>query len=200
MNAMRWLRWVGVLAVLLAAVPGCGQNAASSKTGEKSASSQAGDALPSASIGAQDDDPKSSKPPKGSPEWLLGEIRNMRAATIDTSLSADEIEKARAEKQKAIIELAEHAIALTHPAALNHSDAAKEAVFDEAVRQLMQSRLELALSDTEAIDDLYEDRDMLFKRDPKSKAAAEAAFVVARFAHTKARDFAKQEPRWLDER
>ena len=57
----------------------------------------------------------------------------------------------------------------------------------------------LALADPAAIEDLYQDRDELYERDPKSKAANEAAFVVARFAHTKARDYAKQEPRWLTE-
>ncbi len=149
----------------------------------------------------------------GPAESLLLEIRTLRHQPIGAGtdavasngksarLDAQEIEQIRAQRNHEIIEKATEAIALSH------EDPAQEEVFNEAVRQLMEARLELALQDLDEMQDLYAARDMLLKRASKlypgeihkSKAAADASYAVARFAHTKARDFAAKEPRWLEE-
>ena len=60
--------------------------------------------------------------------------------------------------------------------------------------------MDLALGgDVQQAEFLYSDAASVQKRAPNSKAAAEAAFVLARFAHANARKFAKKEPRWLEE-
>ena len=98
MYSIRRMGWAGLLAVLAAAIlPGCGKQAGSAKTGPQTTDSGSGDPLVSASI-AGPDASQHPAPEKGSPEWILAEIRNLRAATIDPGLSANEIEKARNEQ------------------------------------------------------------------------------------------------------
>jgi peroxiredoxin len=71
-------------------------------------------------------------------------------------------------------------------------------VFNDAVHFLVESRLQLALAGDETEREaLYEDAAALYKRDHDSKAAADAAYAVARYAHTNAQRYAKKEPRWL---
>lgn len=169
-----------------------------------------GDIPPTVSLGSSDDLKRppaapgasgSLEPDDGSPEWLLGEITRLR---VRKSQPTDDPEKLRARrrwKNEKIIKLAQEAIRLSH----NDSD--QEQIFNTAVHQLMEARLELALQVTPEqlefsqaqIEELYSDADALFRRAPKSKAAAEAAFVRAKFANTSAERFADREPRWLEE-
>ena len=86
-------------------------------------------------------------------------------------------------------------------------DPARESQFLEAIRHLLQARLQQALSGGQAeVDQLYADVEALDKRDPQSEAAAEGIFYLARFAHTKARqpgqnrtDFYMSFSRWARE-
>ena len=132
-------------------------------------------------------------PEQGSPEWILRQIIIERLVPLPQS---DDIliQRAKHARNKKIVDLATQVIALTH------KDAEKQLVFDAAVRYLMESQMKLALDgDSDRIDELYEHAELLYRRDPKSNAASEAAFTLARFAHTNAQRFANQEPRWVEE-
>jgi len=149
--------------------------------------------LPAASIGGVGV-PDGPKP--GSPEWIIAEIKRLRREPFSDGIGNDpqKLKAARSQRNKEITKLATEAVALTH----QKSD--HEQAFNEAVHLLMESRLQLALQgDQESIDALYDDASSLYQRDATSKAAAEAAFAVARFAHTNARRFARDEPQWLEE-
>ncbi len=134
------------------------------------------------------------KPKKGSPEWMVHEIIALRVQKLPATNDVEELRAARYRRNQQIIELAEQAIAATH------EDPEKEQTFNVAVHHLMEARRQLALQgDRQQIDALYEHAEALYRRDPASKAAAEAAFALASFAHENARRFAQQEPRWLME-
>lgn len=199
---------LGCCVLLLA--NGCGkstpspqQAASSEQTGHGTGTGDAtangpNEALPTASIGGiegrSESQPQSSEPEKGSPEWLIREILRLRKSPFAEKTGSSEFQQARRKRAEQIVELATEAVAKTH------NDPHQNDVFLYAVQSLMESRLQLALDgDAEHIDALYADADALYQRNSDSKAAAEAAFVCARFAHTNARRFAKQEPRWLKE-
>ena len=164
-----------------------------------------GTMLPTASIGPPDAQVEPNafqiEPAEGSPEWLVAEITRLR---VRKSPLTDDLQTLRAQrrwKNERIIKLAQEAITLTH------DDADQEQVFNAAVHHLMEARLELALQvapeqlkfSQVQIEELYSDADALFRRAPKSKAAAEAAFVRAKFINTSAERFADRDPRWLEE-
>ena len=108
--------------------------------------------------------------------------------------NVDELRKARAERNKKIIQLAMEAVKQTH------ADKEKQRLFSVCIRHLLDAHLQLALEgDQESIDALYDHSESLFKRDPNSPSAADAGFTVARFANTSAQRFAQQEPRWIEE-
>ena len=138
---------------------------------------------------------------KGSPEWLIAEIARIRVRPAPNTDDPARLRSNRRWKNERIIERAQEAIALTH------SNPASEDLFNTAVEHLLESRLELALqagavqseSDRKHVQELYDDAESLYNRDPKSKAAAEAAFVRAKFANLSADRFAAEEPRWLVE-
>ncbi len=138
---------------------------------------------------------------KGSPEWLIAEVARLRVRPAPDTDDPARLSSNRRWKNERIIERAQEAIALTH------SDPASEDLFNTAVGHLLESRLELALqagaiqseSEQKHVQELYDDAESLYDRDPKSKAAAEAAFVRARFANISADRFAAEEPRWLVE-
>lgn len=201
-----------VALALLGLIGGCGSAEVpeSADTGDKPAASS----LPTASIGGPKSEAADEPLAEGSPEWILEEIRKVRAETLPgriptrtpggrevvTSVDEDEAKlaarssKIRRERNEKIIDLATSCIAATH------EDPAQEELFTAAVHQLMEARLQLALlGNKDDVDGLYEDVATLERTKPKSKAAAEAAFVRARFAHMNAQRFAEQEPRWLDE-
>lgn len=195
--------WNGfaVCLIAFALLYGCSSGGSDpSEAGQSSgtAGESAGESTPPvASIGANvtvdASEGEDAGPAKGTAEWCLVEIMNVRRAPISTDKTAAEVSQLRTERNRQIVKLATDAIGLLH------SDTAKEELFNEAVKQLMEARLDLALVDANEVDALYEDQDVIFKRNAKSKAAAEASFAVARFAHTRARDFAAKEPGWLDE-
>jgi peroxiredoxin len=88
------------------------------------------------------------------------------------------LKKHRKEKNEKIVKLSQQAISLTH------KDAEKERVFNLAVHNLMEARMQLALAgDAAQVELLNEDAVALFKRDPKSAAAAEAAHAQVNLAY-----------------
>ncbi len=191
---------IALLSLCLSLLAGCGSSAKPGAEGSGEAGASANPAqknLPPAAIGASADaqtQQGTPVPEKGSPEWFIGEMIVLQSEPLTDSKDPKEIESARKERNHKIIELASGVIARTH------DDASKESVFSDAVKFLVEARLQLAnTGDQNEREALLEDAAVLYKRDPASKAAADAAFAVARYYHTSAQRFAKQEPRWLSE-
>lgn len=146
---------------------------------------------------------KIERPQEGSPEALILKITQLRLQPFETLVdpesppTKEEVEKqrtARRERNLAIIDLAQQAIAMTH------QDPAKEQVFNIAVHRLMDATFQLAMQgDKESIDQLYGHAESLYARDPKSKAASEAAWFVARYSNENAQKYADQDVRWVQE-
>jgi hypothetical protein len=162
--------------------------------------------LPTAAIPAsaqpEDEELKITRPQDGTPEALILEITQLRlkpfsTSNPDTPPSEEDVKQQRAarrERNKQIIELAQEAIAMTHQAP------EKEQIFKIAVHRLMGATFQLAMQgDQESADELYGHAESLFSRDPKSKAASEAAWFVARYSNENAQRFADQDIRWVQE-
>ncbi|MGC1274747.1 MAG: TlpA disulfide reductase family protein [Planctomycetaceae bacterium] len=178
-----------------AALPGCSGSTGTeqaAKTGEMKA------AAPIASIASTPETPPPQlpEPAAGSPEAILHSAKLLRIKPFTNVTSPEQIASARVDRHQEIVRLATEVIAKTH------DDPAKERTFDDAAFLLMNARLQLALCDDEKarqpnIDALYEHVEAFYKRKPDSKAAAEAAFTVAKFAHENARRHGTTE--WLTE-
>ena len=139
-----------------------------------------GDALSAASAG---DDPVA----------LLDAIKALRIAPFPDARTAADLDAAQRKRHARVAAAARKVVAMTH------ADAERQKLFTDAVFLMSSARLQLALAgDAESIDALYEDAEALYKRDPASKAAAEARFTLARFAHMNAGRF-PEDARWLDE-
>ena len=146
---------------------------------------------------------KIERPQEGSPEAVILKITQLRLQPFESLVdpesppTAKEVEKQRAARKKrnlAIIELAQQAIAMTH------KEPAKEQVFNIAVHRLMDATFQLAMQgDEESVDQLYAHAESLYTRDPKSKAASEAAWFVARYSNENAQKYAVQDIRWVRE-
>ncbi|QDV50341.1 TlpA family protein disulfide reductase [Gimesia fumaroli] len=131
---------------------------------------------------------------EGSAEWSVREITRLKVQALPKTENVDELRKARAARNKKIIQLAMEAVKQTH------ADKEKQRLFSVCIRHLLEAHLQLALEgDQESIDALYDHSESLFKRDPNSPSAADAGFTVAKFANTSAQRFAQQEPRWIEE-
>lgn len=194
---------VGLIVWGVLFVAGCGNSEEPKSAGAE------GQALPTAAIGGakktaddndDDADDKTGEPlqmeePKaGTPEFLVREATMLRLKPGPQTEDVEKLREHRRERNEKIVALCQEAISLSH------EDAAKERVFNMAVRQLMESRLQLALmGDRESIDALYEDSAALFERDPKSAAAAEAAHTLVNLAYSHAKVTTAEDPRWLQE-
>lgn len=126
-----------------------------------------------------DDKAETAPPPKaGTPEAIVHEATKLMLEAPPKTQDLALLKKHRHEKNEKIVKLSQQAIALTH------KDPAKERVFNLAVHNLMEARTQLALAgDADQIDLLNEDAAALFKRSPKSAAAAEAAYAQVNLAY-----------------
>lgn len=121
---------------------------------------------------------------------ILREIQQMRVAAVPADL--EQARQARRERNERIVELATNVLRITM------NDKEKESQFHQAIGQLLEARFQMALAGTqEDVDQLYSDVQALNDRDPKSVAAAEGVYYIARFAHTKAGMLGKAQPEWL---
>ncbi|MDA1162713.1 MAG: TlpA disulfide reductase family protein [Planctomycetota bacterium] len=217
--ARNWL--AGIATLLAAIICGCGDDSAPSGSAGSAATppnaspidsgqTSTPGAFPAASISgnsasssvsdslevdrAQNQRETSTAPEKGSPRWLVLQMTQLRMKPFPETDDIEKQRESRRVRNQEIITLATEAIARTH------EDKEQEAVFNVAVHRLMDATMELALQgDQESVDALFGHADSLYQRDPKSRAAAEAAWFVARFANTNARRFADQDIRWLQE-
>jgi len=175
---------------------GCGKSDRPSGDDPSTQNSSTGQTpdLPVVSIGGPQDKASADGPVKGTAEWLLREVIRLRTSPFPVTKTAAEREQAQKARNTKIVEMATEAVAKSH------SDPKQKTVFNAAIHHLVEARLQLALGgDQQSIDLLYDDADSLYRREPESKAAVEAAYALARFAHTNAQRFGKQEPRWIQE-
>ncbi|MEZ6061700.1 MAG: thioredoxin-like domain-containing protein [Planctomycetaceae bacterium] len=110
----------------------------------------------------------------------LQKIQKLRLAPVPSDL--EQARAARRDRNLEIIDLATRVLALTV------EDTEKQAVFNQAISQLLEARFQLALAGSkDDIDQLYADVEALNDRDPESVGAMEGVYYLAKFAHTKAR-------------
>lgn len=136
----------------------------------------------------------SEPPEKGSPRWLILQMTQIRMLPFPDTDDIEKQAEVRRSRNEHIAALAEETIALTH------KDPNQEAVFNVAVHRLMEALFESSLQgDQKSVDALFSFADSFYKRDPKSRAASESAWFLARFANVNAGRFADQDVRWLQE-
>lgn len=143
----------------------------------------------------EDDDAEIIDDPQpGTPEFVLREIAQLRFQPAPTTADRDEARKFRKERNDKIIDLSATVIKQTH------KNKKKERIFEVAVHYMLEARLELALQgDKESIDAIYDDAASLWERDPKSKAAADAAFSLVNLAYSNAKASTGKDNKWLTE-
>lgn len=199
-------RWVALSVAMGILLPGCGGSGESS-TGEAAATNAA--SLPTASISSGDapgafendegeeaDDPSVVRedPEEGTPEWMVREAMKLRLEAPPKTQDVEELKAHRKERNEKIIKLCQDAISATH------SNAEKERVFNFAVQNLLEARLQLAMAgDKDSIDALYEDAAALHKRNATSAAAAEGSHALVNLAYSRAKLAGSDYQQWLDE-
>ncbi len=121
----------------------------------------------------------------------LKEIQRLRIAPFPGDTK--DANAARRERNERIVEMATNVLRLTM------DDEDRKPQFHQAIGQLLEARFQLALlgGKTE-IDQLYTDVQALNDRDPKSVAAAEGVYMIAKFAHTQAGLRGKTQPVWFE--
>jgi hypothetical protein len=143
------------------------------------------------------DDPEDQEivaPKKGTPEWLVHEATRLMLAPPPKTEDVEILKKHRQERNEKIIQLSQKAIEEVH------GDKEKVRLFNAAVHNLLEARLQMALTgDADSIALLYDDAAALFKRDPKSQAAAEGAHALVNLAYGLAQNSTVDRPRWIRE-
>lgn len=208
MRTRDWQRFAWLpAALLLAGLAGCGKPAKETPTGQAPPGAAASTAGAPAQVaqteneGGDEDEEveadaeaKPVAPAKGTPEWFVHETTRLRLEPPPETEDASLLKEHRRQRNLQIVELAHKAIAATH------DDPKKERLFDLAVRHLMEARLQLAMTgDEEQIEALYDDAGALFKRDPKSAAAAEGAHALANMAYYHAQHAQADAQTWIEE-
>ena len=134
------------------------------------------------------------KPAEGTVDALIHEALQLRLQRPPMTEDVDVLKKDRETRNRKIVELTQQAISRTH----DQKDKDNDRRFTTAARQLLEARLQLALLGEEAdIEALYGDAGALYKRDPKSPAAAEGAYTLVNFAYTNARAKTTPDLHWL---
>jgi hypothetical protein len=187
--------WVGLVGTAcLTLVSGCGRSDAdpAAKSGQ----------LPTASVGENDaEQPVPAAPVADTVEWALHEIELVRLKPLPEDSDLGVLAAFQRQRNREIVGFAEHAVARSH------SDPTKAELYAQAVHHLMEARLQLALQEkhvSEAehradVQALYENAEVLFRGNPQSAAAAEAGFVLVKFAEIMAHRSGGEDDRWLDE-
>lgn len=121
----------------------------------------------------------------------LREIQQLRIAPLPNDV--EDAKAARRERNERIVDMATRVIRLTM------TEETRKPQFQTAIGQLLEARFQTALTGTEEdIETLYSDVQALNERDPKSLAAAEGVYYIARFAHTKASLSGNTQPVWFE--
>lgn len=121
----------------------------------------------------------------------LKEIQRLRIAPL--AADTKDANAARRERNERVVEMATNVLRLTM------DDEARKPQFHQAIGQLLEARFQLALLGGEAeLAQLYSDVQAMVDRDPKSVAAAEGVYTIAKFAHTQAGLRGKAQPVWFE--
>lgn len=201
-SMLRRSLWIA-LGAAVCVLPGCGKgDPPANNSGGTSATPTAAIANPGAKVVEEDDeepddpnDPELARvePTEGTPEWLVREATKMHLEPPPQTDDVDKLKAHRKQRNEKIIQICQKAIAVIH------DDPKKELLFTAAVRQMLEARLQLAVTgDHDAIDALYEDAAALFKRDPKSAAAGEGAHALVNLSYTCAKAAGSDSP-WMGE-
>lgn len=143
---------------------------------------------------ADDDKAGVVAPKAGTPEALVHEATKLLLEPPPKSEDVAFLKKHRKEKNEKIVQLSQQAIKLTH------ADPEKERLFNLAVHNLMEARTQLAMAgDPDNVELLSADAAALFKRDPNSVAAAEAAHAQVNLAYGLAKSASEDNTEWLQE-
>lgn len=134
------------------------------------------------------------EPEAGSVEAALRDMTRLRLAPPPETEDIEKLKADRKTRNEKIVALAQDVITRTH----DLPD--QERLFNAAVHHLMEARVQLALAGSEAaVESLYGDAGALFKRDPKSRAAAEGAYALVNLAYSQARQKNPPDEHWLKE-
>jgi thiol-disulfide isomerase/thioredoxin len=121
----------------------------------------------------------------------LREVQQLRVSPLPNDV--EKARETRRERNERIVDMATRVIRLTM------EDESRKPQFQAAISHLLEARFQTALTGTEEdIDALYSDVQALNDRDPKSTAAAEGVYYIARFAHTKASLTGNTQPVWFE--
>lgn len=143
---------------------------------------------------ADDEKTKVVAPKEGTPEALVHEATKLLLEPPPKSEDVAFLKKHRKEKNEKIVQLSQQAIKLTH------ANPEKERLFNLAVHNLMEARIQLAMAgDSDNVELLSADAAALFKRDPNSVAAAEAAHAQVNLAYGLAKNSSEDQTDWLQE-
>lgn len=178
---------------------------------------------PSQAAGAAEAPVVKKDPVKGSPDWLLLEIQQIKVLPLPGAAAKpgvvtpddeeedvekiltekeeqelkDQFEKTKAvrrERNLQIIKLAEECIYKT----AKQKD--QEAEFDAAVHYLLDARLQLAVQgDTASIDALFDAAKVFYDRKPQSAAAIESQLTLVNLTHANALRYGQSQPKWIQE-
>jgi hypothetical protein len=140
----------------------------------------------------QPDEKAPAKAPEDEVVVLLREAQQLRISPVTGS--GDEEKKIRRSRNEQIVDLSTKVLTLTM------NDKSREPQFNQAIGQLLEARFQMALAGTqEDVEQFYADVQTLNDRDPKSPAAAEGVYRIARFVHTKAGLLGKSQPEWFEQ-
>ena len=121
----------------------------------------------------------------------LKEVQRLRIAPLPADTK--DASAARRERNERIVEMATKVLRITM------DEESRKPQFHQAIGQLLEARFQLAMLGGKAeIDQLYTDVQALNDRDPKSVAAAEGVYTIAKFAHTQAGLHGKAQPVWFE--
>ncbi len=219
MVTMARLKWLAGASLVGAALfgtfwaAGCGDSNAPSSTAKTAQNAHGTGDLPTASIGSpaanasanvadgnSEPGPENAAAPaqnpaakNAGPEWLLNEMISLLEKPLPPESTPQEQATCLQGRNQKIVEMAHEVIAKTH------KDKTAEPLFNKAVQFLVEARLKLATNGSqEDARALHDDAQALYRRDPSSVAAADAAFAVARLAHTNAQ-LSRTDPRLIQE-
>ena len=214
------IQQIGSVLILAGAVVGCGGSSTEMPAAAVPTVTEAGDSAAVADVSSPEESPSAgitaaiespakssaaassgaSESPKAAAKSpfpddeatkTLREIQQLRIAPVPTDLQ--EAKTARRERNERIVDMATRVLRLTM------DDESRKPQFHIAIGQLLEARFQMALSGTQ--DDInlfYADVQALNERDPKSVAAAEGVYYIAKFAHTKAGLLGKSQPVWFE--
>ncbi len=208
------LLWCAFLGMTLAVFEGCSSSDA--PPGADGDSATASDGLPVLAISgktakpatddddADEDDPDDADdmddkdtidvPKEGTAEWFVHEATTLMLKPPPKTVDVEVLKKYRRERNAKVISLSQKAMELSR------ADKSKERVFNLAVHNLLEARLQDALAgDRKSIDALYDDAAAVAKRAPDSQAAAEGAHALVNLAYNMAKSSTTDTLRWIGE-